>query len=104
MPVPIHLTTHTTIVMPFTVIYLKLRFSLPPPHSFHLNNFVIDVAYCDEMEPHHLKPADLKLMYEGINSGINVKHGECRSVAHDVPVCVLNCTILAVSIFIPNCT
>ena len=103
MPVHIHLTTHTTIVMPFTVIYLKLRFSLPPPHSFHLNNFVIDVAYCDEMEPHHLKPADLKLMYEGINSGINVKHGECRSVAHDVPVCVLNCTILAVSIFIPNC-
>ena len=101
MPVPTHLTTHTTIDMPLTIIGLKLHFS-SPPHSFHLNNFVIDVAYCDEMEPHHLKPADLKLMYEGINSGINVKHGECRSVAHDVPVCVLNCTILVVSSFIPK--
>ena len=38
------------------------------------------------MEPKQLKPSDLKLMFEGVNGDINVKHGPGRSISHEVPI------------------
>ena len=95
----VHICTHW---YPGYTINSILLIITPPPSPFHHNDVTVDVAYCDEMEPHHLKSADLKLMCEGVNGGINVKHGEMRSVAHDVPVRKLYCTSLVVFYFIAS--